>query len=133
MPIKQGSPITSAYLVGQSSGNYSNVKQVLIQGIKTTNLDPFCPSGCISTSAANDLPTTSASVLWTPDNGTLSKNKDEYVDVQPLVQEIVNQTGWTEGQAMAFTMVNNTKSNQSGPNFRSRNGSATTHVRLVLN
>lgn len=133
LPIKQGSPITSAYLVGQSTGAYTNVQQVLIKGIKTLNLDPLCPAGCITPLVANNLPKTSASVLWTPDNATLTKNKDEYIDVQPLVQEIVNQVGWTEGQGMAFTIVSNTKSNQSGPNFRSRDGSATTHVRLALN
>lgn len=132
-PIKAGATQIEAYLLGTPSASYSTVKDVLFKGIKQLNLDPFCStsSSCISANTAKNLSTTSASVVWQPNS--LTKNQTYPVDVSSLVSEIVSQSGWTDGQGLALTMVNNTNNNVSGPNFKSRDSSSTVDVKLQLN
>lgn len=133
LPIKAGSTITSAILLGRPSNNYTSVNQVLVKGIKVVDLAPFCASTCITPTAANALAKTSASVLWTPSGNALTKDVTYPIDVTTLVSEIVGQAGWGEGKNMAFTLMNNTNTNHSTANFRSRDNTAITHVQLQIN
>lgn len=135
LPIKTGSQITSAYLIGQSANDASGVQPVLVQGIKQTALAEICSllGVCLIPTVANVLPKTTANTVWSPPSNNIAKNKDYSIDVTSIVAEIVGQTGWTEGQNVALTMVNNTNTGADGPYFRSYDSSATKHVRLAIN
>lgn len=139
LPIKPGSTITSAVLLGRPSNNYTSVNQVQVKGLKVVDLNPFCTSSSCSTpTVLNAIPRTSATTLWTPSSSTgtanaLTQNWAYPIDVTDIVSEIVAQSGWAEGKNMGFTLMNNTNTNHSSANFRSRNNSAITHVQLQLN
>jgi len=138
LPIKAGSTITSAVLLGRPSNNYTGVNEVQVKGIKVVNLNPFCAATCITPTAANALAKTSATTLFTPSSSTgtanaLTKDFTYAIDVSNIVSEIIGQSGWDEGKNMGFTLVNNTNTNNSSANFRSRNNTAITHVQLQLN
>ncbi len=79
----------------------AGVVQLQVQGIASDN-----PSSWSGTNAVSNAPKTTASTNWDPanwNNPPLS-GATERVDVTAIVQEIVNRTGWSPSNAMAFSI-----------------------------
>lgn len=135
LPLASNASNVQAYLVGRPNDNYTNVAQTKIQGFKVANLSQFCSGGnstCATATTLNGEAKTTASVLWSPPSNTLDKSTKYSIDVSSIVSEIISQSGWAVGNRMGFTMVNDTSISRNSA-FRSRNETATNHVRLELN
>jgi hypothetical protein len=101
--IPQGSTITSAniqlYIV---SGSYDDINCV-IYGNDVDNAQDFSDNPHIISEA--DRSRTSASVSWVQDSlGTTWKEKS----VTNIIQEIVNRSGWSSGNALVLLFIANT-------------------------
>ncbi|MEI6852144.1 MAG: T9SS type A sorting domain-containing protein [Bacteroidota bacterium] len=102
--IPQGATIVKAYIQFTCKQTGSDVVNLIFSGQNSNNAAPFASSsGNIST-----RPLTTASVNWVPlgwyttDEAGLDQRTPSLV---PVVQEIVNRTGWISGNAMAFVVA----------------------------
>lgn len=100
--IPQGSTINEALIkLTYIGAGTSADTQVSIQGFDQDN--PTCPT---SASDGNGRSLTSASVSWTP--GTWTTNTQySSPDVKTIVQELVDRTGFSSGNAVMFSFLNN--------------------------
>ena len=80
----------------------SGALQIRVQAVAQDN--PGTWNGDYAVSGSSK---TTASVTWTPPNWNVvgASGANERVDVTPIVQELVNRSGWTPGNAMAFTFA----------------------------
>ena len=102
--IPQGATIVKAYIQFTCKQTGSDVVNLIFSGQNSNNAAPFASSsGNIST-----RPLTTASVNWVPlgwytaDEAGLDQRTPSLI---PVVQEIVNRTGWISGNAMAFIVA----------------------------
>ena len=99
--LDQAQTITSAFVQFEVDEVTSGEITITIRGELTTNAAAFSTS-------ANDVTgrsTTTASVSWTPDDWTtLNENgiDQRTVDISSIIQEIVNQGGWANGNSLAL-------------------------------
>jgi YVTN family beta-propeller protein len=101
--IPQGAIISSAYVQFQADASNAVATSVTIQGQATDNAAAF-------TTAQNDLTSrarTAAAVSWQPGAWTAGQagENERTADLAPILQEIVDQPGWTEGNALAFLLT----------------------------
>ena len=99
--IPQGESITNAYIQFQVDELDSGGASLTIEGEAVDNAAQFTTAAYNITSR----PRTSASVLWTPPEWTTvgERGPDQRtVDISPLIQEIVNRSGWSSGNALAI-------------------------------
>ncbi|MEO5759986.1 MAG: metallophosphoesterase, partial [Mesorhizobium sp.] len=99
--IPQGAIITSAYVQFQANEVKTSAASLLIQG---DNVDDASVFTSVKFNVSS-LPKTTASTAWTPDpwikvgdHGLAERTPD----LTPIVQEIVNRSGWAALNDMAF-------------------------------
>lgn len=75
---------------------------LLVRGVASDN----APQWSYTNYTAYSAPQTSSSVTWSPPNWNVvgASGANERVDVTPIVQEIVNRSGWNTGNAIAFVI-----------------------------
>jgi len=123
--IGQGATISSAYLKPYKSG-YPTVPLV-IHGIDADNA--AAPSAGSDLAASNF---TSANVSWSSSVGFGQQTSS---DIKTIIQEIVNRSGWSSGNAMMLAVVTSTFSyaGQYGWNARQYDySSASEAAQLVI-
>lgn len=101
MNVPQGATIQSAYIQFGVSGSSSGTANLKIWGEMSTDAAEFLWT---SYGVANRSKT-SDSVAWSPPNWTTTgaQGTDQQTpDLSDLVQEIVDQSGWVSGNAMAL-------------------------------
>ncbi|MBS1794696.1 MAG: hypothetical protein JSS81_12625 [Acidobacteria bacterium] len=110
--VPKNASVTSAYLefTPRDDGQTVNTGNPTIT-IRAQDAD----NAATFTTTANDVssrPTTAASATWSPGSWTVG-TAAQTTDVTALVQAVVNRTGWTNGNAMAFVL-----SGAAANNFR---------------
>lgn len=100
--IPQGVTITSAKIAFKASGSDSDTVALRISADKIAD----APIYTTATSNISGRAQTTATVDWNVGAWT-SDNFDETPDLKAIVQEVVNQTDWCRGNAMAFTFKRN--------------------------
>jgi len=115
--LDQGQTITSAFVQFEVDEITSDPITITIHGELSTNAAAF-------TTSANDVTgrtTTSASLSWTPDNWTtVNENGTDQktVDISSIIQEIVNQGGWANGNSLVLIFsgpTGNTRTAETDP------------------
>lgn len=99
--VPQGATIQSAYIQFTVSGTSSGTANLKIWGEMSTDADEFLWTGY---DIANRSKTTD-SVAWSPPDWTTvgAQGADQQTsDLSGLIQEIVDQSGWVSGNAMAL-------------------------------
>jgi hypothetical protein len=112
LSIPQGAVITSATIefaprTQGGSGTGAGNPTFNIQGENVDNASAF-------TTAANDIGArslTTASVSWNPSGTWTVGTPVQSPSLSGLVQEVVNRSGWTSGNSMAFIMSGSAASN----------------------
>lgn len=99
----KNSTINQAYIQFEADETkQSGAVQLLVRGVALDNPGTWNGDYAVSGSAK-----TTASVTWTPPNWNVvgASGSNERLNVTPIVQELVNRTGWTPGNAMAFSIA----------------------------
>ncbi len=99
--VPQGATIQSAYIQFTVSGTSSGTANLKVWGEMSTDADEFLWTGY---DIANRSKTTD-SVAWSPPDWTTvgAQGADQQTpDLSSLIQEIVDQSGWVSGNAMAL-------------------------------
>ena len=100
LDIPQGATVLGASLEldfdDDDSGNNSTAISLTVKGEDADDADGFSTS----TNDISNRLTTSASVSWSLDP-FVSGNSMTSPDLTTIIQEIVNRTGWTEGNDLA--------------------------------
>jgi len=96
--VPQGAVILSAEMIFTSRGVSTNAAPFNIKGINEDNVTQF------SNTANNitDRTTTTASVPWDAEPWNAGGNAFPTSDITPIIQEIVNRSGWASGNTMGF-------------------------------
>lgn len=101
VPIEQGETVNSAFVQFETDEAETGAITITIEGELSTNASSF-------TAAANNVSSrtpTSASETWTPvDWNTVGEagSDQRTVDISSIIQEIVNQGGWTSGNNLVL-------------------------------
>jgi hypothetical protein len=100
--IPMGAAITSAYLEFEVDETGSDATSLNIYGQAVDNAATFTTTSSDITSRAK----TSASAAWNnvPAWSTESEKKQS-PDISPIIQEIVNRTGWSSGNSLAIIIT----------------------------
>jgi hypothetical protein len=102
--IPRGASITKAYVQFQVRETGSGATSLALQGEASGNALPFANvSGNVSS-----RPRTAASVAWSPPSWTTvgaAGAAQRTPDLAPVIQEIVNGTAWTSGNALVLVVT----------------------------
>ncbi|MBP7242359.1 hypothetical protein [Amaricoccus sp.] len=101
--IPQGAQITAAYIQFTVDESNSSASSLLIRGEDSNDAATFSNAKFNISSR----PLTDASVDWSPEAWTpagASGAAQRTADISAVVQEIVNRSGWTASNAMAFVI-----------------------------
>lgn len=101
--IPQGAIITAAYIQFTTDETGSDPTLVYIQGENEDLALPFDGDFNIS-----NRPLTNASVAWDIEPWEIvgeASNKQKTPDLSTIVQEVINRSGWTQGNALAFIIT----------------------------
>jgi hypothetical protein len=98
--IPQGASIAKAYVEFQCDEikDGSLPVSLLIEG----ELSPDAAVFANVTNNVTSRPRTAAQVVWVPANWTGVGDRDQTSDIASIIQEIINQPGWTSGNALAL-------------------------------
>ncbi len=102
--IPQGTNIFSAHVQFQVDEVSTGSTTLTIKGEATTNADTFEDEK----SNISDRSTTAASVQWIPPSWTVTGEAgadQQTSDITAIIQEIVNQPGWTSGNSLALIIT----------------------------
>lgn len=101
LSIPQGAVITNAYIQFTANATRSTNTSLTIEGDATDNAAVFSrDSGNVSSRLK-----TTANVVWSPASWTSvgeAGNAQRTPDLSSIVQEIVNRSGWTSNNSLAF-------------------------------
>jgi hypothetical protein len=102
LDIPQAAQITAAYIQFTADETSSGSASLLIRGQASDTAAPFANVG----SDVSSRPVTAASVGWAPGAWTAGASglAQQTADISAIVQEIVNRSGWTPSNAMAFVI-----------------------------
>lgn len=125
--VPQGATITSAVLKVNATGLSGSIPQMKIDAEK--NINAAAPT---SRSNVNAKVHTTANVLWTPATWVVGQWQTS-PSLVSVVQEIVNQPTWVEGNAIQMFMLDNQAGNVTGQlSFQSFEGDPTLSANLVV-
>ena len=98
LDIPQGATITSAFIKVKSASKLSSTASLTIKGESNDN------AAAITSSSHNisSRPDTASSVTWSSIAGWKSNVFYTTPDLTPIVQEIVNRSGWSAANSMLF-------------------------------
>lgn len=94
----QGQLINTFKLNLRPAGLTGTIPPMTIVGVKSLN-----PAAPANRAAANALPLTTATVAWTPATWVTGVRQDS-PELKTIIQEIVNQVGWTSGNAIILLL-----------------------------
>lgn len=124
--INQGETISSAYLTLTGNENDSTALDTLLYGIDEDN------TADMNTDPSGRTQTTASTAKSFPSG--VSLNSTYTWDVTSIVQEIVNRGSWSNGNAMGFTLRNNSGTgNNIALAFYSRHQDSTKSAYLEIN
>ncbi len=99
--IVQGATITNAYIEFVAADSDSPVTSLTIRGEANDNAAPFSAGSPITSRSL-----TTQSVAWDGEaGGWTSGSVYQTPDLTAVVQEIVNRAGWSQGNAMVFSIT----------------------------
>ncbi|MCP4748132.1 MAG: hypothetical protein GY874_18655 [Desulfobacteraceae bacterium] len=126
--IAQGVQIKAAYIEFIAKETDSDAISLTIAGEAVENADPF---GAEDFSISNRTAPLTAAVNWSP--GTWSSGQTYATsDVSAIVQEIVNLSGWTANNAMAFRISAPGSANQKRVSYCRNSGAVYAPVLRVV-
>ena len=100
--VPKNAIIKSAEIILTSkSSSYVAPLNLLIEGVKANNPNSFHSS---SDYISDNYPATNATVLWENIEPWVNNQAYNTPDLANIVQEIVNRSGWSSGNAMAFRL-----------------------------
>jgi len=105
LKIPQGSTITSAYIEFNTQAIYTGTQATIsldIHGEASDNAEQFNSTNKNISSRTK----TSANSTWSVNSWDDADVKHQTPDLKGIIQEIVNRTGWSSGNSMAFTITN---------------------------
>jgi hypothetical protein len=105
IPIPKGAIVDEAYIeftCDETKGGTEPVSAI-IEG----QLNPNPPAFANVANNISGRPTTSASVIWNPVNWTEEGQKDKTSDITSIIQEIIDQSGWSFGNALVIILRDN--------------------------
>ncbi|HXV59508.1 MAG TPA: hypothetical protein VEK15_02355 [Vicinamibacteria bacterium] len=104
LAVPPGAKIAGAFVQFRTDETGSEPSSLLIEGVNASNTPTFSSStGNVST-----RPRTSAEVGWSPPTWTTIGSTtvaQRTPDISPIVQEIVNRSGWSNGNALALIVT----------------------------
>jgi hypothetical protein len=112
IPIPKGAIVDDAYIeftCDETEGGTEPVSAV-IEG----QLNPNPPAFADIANNISDRPTTTANVVWNPANWTEEGQKDTTSDITSIIQEIVDQAGWSFGNALVLILRDNPANPSTG-------------------
>ncbi len=101
LSIPDNAVISKAYIQFKVDENSVNSAQILIHGESTANASGFVNTDYNISSRTK----TNASVYWSPavwDTVGVAGEEQRTPDLSSIVQEIISETGWSSGNAIAF-------------------------------
>ena len=104
LAIPKGSTITKAYVQFETDEAQSEATALTIRGQAADNPATFSSATKMSTRTTR----TNAAATWNPAAWTTvgqAGTNQRTTDLSPVVQEIVNRTGWTPGNALALIIT----------------------------
>jgi len=101
--IPQGATITSAYMEFTSDDNRTGSYSTLIEGIDVDDASTFTSSQNLSL-----LSRTSQDATWSGSDSWSTDDVKATPSLTAIVQEIVNRSGWAEGNSMGFILNSGT-------------------------
>jgi putative hemolysin len=115
LDIPQGATITNAYIQFTALATITSATNLQIAGQAADNVDTFANT---SGSITSRTPTT-ANVAWSVPGWTENQAgaNERTPDLSAIVQEVVNRTNWTSGNAVAFIITGNTGSRRRAVSF----------------
>ena len=105
IPIPKGAIVDEAYIeftCDETKGGTEPVSAI-IEG----QLNPNPPAFADVANNISNRPTTAASVIWNPVNWTEEGQKDKTSDITSVIQEIIDQPGWSFGNALVIILSDN--------------------------
>jgi len=105
IPIPKGAIVDNAFVEFTCDETKSGTQpvSVLIEGELNPNPLTFTNvSGNIT-----NRPTTTANVVWIPENWTEEGQKDQTSDITSIIQEIIDQADWAMGNALVLILRDN--------------------------
>ena len=105
IPIPKGAIVDNAFIeftCDETDGGTQPVS-ALIEG----QLNPNPPTFAGVTNNITNRPTTTAEVVWVPENWIEEGQKDRTSDITSIIQEIIDQADWTFGNALVLILRDN--------------------------
>ena len=102
IPIPKGAIIDNAFIELTCDETKSGTLpvSVLIEG----ELSPDTVTFSNTTNNVTNRPTTTANVVWAPEDWTEVGQKDRSSDITSIIQEIIDQDGWAMGNALVLIL-----------------------------
>ncbi len=97
--VPKNATIKDAEIIFTSKGTYGEPLSLLIEGVNKNNPGRFQNS---SDYISNNYPPTTATVTWADIEPWVPDETYNTPNLANIVQEIVNRSGWSSGNAMAF-------------------------------
>ena len=116
--VPPGSAISNAYIefhVDQIDADQP--VNLIIQGELSPNAAQFTSSNATD---VIDRPRATAQVRWSPEYWPTVDETRRTVDISPIIEEIVNQTGWRSGNALVLIIIDDPDNPATG--FRTARG-----------
>jgi len=100
--IPNGANIENAYVVFTCDETMGSMGIKPVNAIIDGELTPNAPAFANTINYVSDRPRTTAKVLWQPVEWTSVGQVDQTSNIAPVIDEIVNQPGWTKGNALVL-------------------------------
>ncbi|HUU18235.1 MAG TPA: discoidin domain-containing protein [Sedimentisphaerales bacterium] len=97
--VPKGASVSNAYLeftVDELKGGTDHVSLIIV-GELSPNAGAFT-----ATASVTSRPTTTEKVVWVPSNWTQEGEVDQTSNIAPVINEIISQRDWTQGNAMVI-------------------------------
>jgi len=102
IPIPKGAIVDNAFIELTCDETKSGTQpvNVLIEG----QLNPNPPEFAGTTNNITNRPTTTANIVWIPENWTEIGQTDRSSDITSIIQEIIDQADWAMGNALVLIL-----------------------------
>ncbi|MHC4172358.1 MAG: discoidin domain-containing protein [Planctomycetota bacterium] len=122
--VPQGATINNAYVVFTCDETVGGTQPV--NAIIDGELTPNAPAFTSAVNNVSDRPRTTAQVLWQPVNWTSEGQVDQTSNIAPVIDEIINQPGWTIGNALVLIFTDDPTNPSAG--LRTANTGPLLHI-----
>ncbi|MBW7991961.1 MAG: hypothetical protein FVQ84_18360 [Planctomycetes bacterium] len=105
IPIPKGAVVDNAFVEFTCDETKSGTQPVSI--LIAGQLSPDTVTFSNATKDITNRPTTTANVVWVPEDWTEVGQKDRTSDITSIIQEIIDQDGWVMGNALVLIITDN--------------------------